>query len=303
MWLEIRTECWVSCWINGNICRKIRYTYWFSLVSELISCSLVSSGLFSWLIPLPSSILNPSDADCSASRWSCPCVSPSSVLAGLANLHHGPSKSKVSSSVMTFSGATCPHGYLRHEPSFSFPPGLSRAWWNAQPCGLLCRQIWVPTRLTWCYSPFPHPWDSVGGKWYKERGKMPEKYHSSQLFSSSAFPLPSFSLMVLGLLQVVGWFCGGMRRTSMCWPSAPALFPIIVAKIGKKKYILRPLWGGRLWGVEAQRVMVTPEGASPGPGPVMATMAFWKAEPPGRAYSLRCAPKTCKTPELTPKTT
>lgn len=103
--------------------------------------------------------------------------------------------------------------------------------------------------------------------------------------------------MVLGLLQVVGWFCGGMRRTSMCWPSAPALFPITVAKIGKKKYILRPLWGGRLWGVEAQRVMVTPEGASPGPGPVMATMAFWKAEPPGRAYSLRCAPKTCKTPE------
>lgn len=175
MWLEIRTECWVSCWINGNICRKIRYTYWFSLVSELISCSLVSSGLFSWLIPLPSSILNPSDADCSASRWSCPCVSPSSVLAGLANLHHGPSKSKVSSSVMTFSGATCPHGYLRHEPSFSFPPGLSRACWNAQTYGLLCRQIWVPTRLTWRYSPFPHPWDSVGGKWYKERGKMPEK--------------------------------------------------------------------------------------------------------------------------------
>lgn len=59
----------------------------------------------------------------------------------------------------------------------------------------------------------------------------------------------------------------------MCWPSAPAPSPIIVAKIGKKKYILRPLWGGRLWGMEAQREMVTPEGASPDPGPatVMAT--------------------------------
>lgn len=147
---------------------------WFLSRSAAAWCPLPH---FSWLIPLPSSILNPSDTDCSASRWSCPCVSSSSRPCK-------PAPCTLKKQGVLFSddlfGSHVSPWLPATWAELLFPSGALQSLLKCPDT--LCRQIWVPTRLTWRYSPFPHSWESIGGKWCKERGKMSEKIPQLPVF-------------------------------------------------------------------------------------------------------------------------